>query len=141
MKKPEGKDCLHDLFLTDPFENKNDMKRKKGIRAKGTCEWILGTEKLTAWLDAGQVAVPEAQKPGILWLHGNPGTGKSTMSIFLAEQLSEIFSTTTGRTIAYFFCDSSFDERRSATSVLRGLLLQFVQQHPPLLDHLLPKYS
>ncbi|KAJ9129921.1 HET-domain-containing protein [Pleurostoma richardsiae] len=32
-QNPESKDCLRDLFLTDPFENKNDLKRKKGDRA------------------------------------------------------------------------------------------------------------
>ncbi|RKK66726.1 hypothetical protein BFJ69_g15146 [Fusarium oxysporum] len=134
-------DCRRDLFLTDPTEDKNALKRKKGNRAAGTCEWILGTEELVAWLDTGQGLTPESPATDILWLYGNPGTGKSIMSIFLAEELSNRFSATDGKTLSYFFCDSNFDKRKTATSVIRGLLWQLVQQHPPLLEYVLPKYA
>ena len=134
-------DCLRDLFLTDPFEDKNALKRKKGNPASGTCEWILGMEDLTAWLASGSSEDPQNQTNHVLWLYGNPGTGKSTMAIFLAEELSKTFSATDGKTLAYFFCDSDFDNRKTATSIVRGLLLQLVQQHPQLLDYLLPKYN
>ncbi|KAK4085608.1 uncharacterized protein Triagg1_598 [Trichoderma aggressivum f. europaeum] len=130
----EAGNCLRDLFTTDPSDDRTAMKRKKGNRATGTCEWILETEELTAWLGQGQTS-------NVLWLYGNPGTGKSTMAIFLTEQLSTIFSATEGKTLAYFFCDSSFDKRKTATSVVRGLLLQLVQQHPNLIDYILPKYN
>ncbi|KAL6800468.1 hypothetical protein J3E68DRAFT_398332 [Trichoderma sp. SZMC 28012] len=129
-----AENCLRDLFVTDPFDDRTALKRKKGNRAAGTCEWILETEELTAWLGQGQTS-------NVLWLYGNPGTGKSTMAIFLAEQLSTLFSATEGKTLAYFFCDSSFDKRKTATSVIRGLLFQLVQQHRQLLDYVLPKYK
>ncbi len=97
------------------------MKRKKGKRADGTCQWILGTEEFTSWLDASQGADPESPTPGIWWLHGNTGKGKSTMSIFLAEQLPTIFSTTSGKTVAYFLRlglrdpeDSHIDPKRAS---------------------------
>lgn len=76
-----------------------------------------------------------------MWLHGNPGTGKSTLAIFLTDILSTGFSATDGKTLAYFFCDSAFDTRRTATSIVRGLLLQLIQQHPPLLGYVLEKYN
>ncbi|KAH7112398.1 vegetative incompatibility protein HET-E-1 [Dactylonectria macrodidyma] len=140
-QKPDAEACLRDLFLTDPLEDKNALKRKKGDRARGTCEWIFGTEELTAWLGSCQTDHPEDQAPQVLWLHGNPGTGKSTMAIFLTGELSTAFSVTDRKTLAYFFCDSGFDKRKTATSIVRGLLLQLVQQHPQLLDYLLPKYN
>ncbi|KAL7912268.1 hypothetical protein GGI35DRAFT_444828 [Trichoderma velutinum] len=127
-------DCLRSLFITDPSDDRTALKRKKGNRAIGTCEWILETEELTAWLG-------QEQTSNILWLFGNPGIGKSTMAIFLTEKLSTIFSTINGNTLAYFFCDSSFDKRKTATSVIRGLLFQLVQQHRQLLDYVLPKYN
>lgn len=65
--------------MTDADVQKDSLKRKKDDRVPNTCEWILGSEELTTWQDSGS----------ILWLHGNPGTGKSTMSIFLAENLSK----------------------------------------------------
>ncbi|KAF6824006.1 ankyrin domain protein, partial [Colletotrichum plurivorum] len=136
--KTEARDCLRDLFLADPYEDMMALKRKKGGRAKDTCAWILGTDELTAWL----ANAPESTSPptDVLWLHGNPGTGKSTMSMFLAEALSENFSKTPNKTLAYFFCDSGYDTRKTATSLVRGLLLQLVQQHPRLIEHVLPKH-
>ncbi|CCF40392.1 pfs domain-containing protein [Colletotrichum higginsianum] len=140
-QRPEARACLRDLFVTDPLEDKKALKRKKGDRARGTCNWIMGAEELTTWLGPGPTNSSEGQASQVLWLHGNPGTGKSTMAIFLTEVLSEAFSATDGKTLAYFFCDSTFDKRNTATSVIRGLLLQLVQQHPQLLDYLLPKYN
>ncbi|TQN70161.1 Vegetative incompatibility protein HET-E-1, partial [Colletotrichum shisoi] len=140
-QRPDARNCLRDLFVTDPLEDKNALKRKKGSRARGTCDWIMGAEELTTWLGPGAMNSSESQASQVLWLHGNPGTGKSTMAIFLAEELSEAFSATDGKTLAYFFCDSTFDKRNTATSVIRGLILQLVQQHPQLLDYLLPKYN
>lgn len=63
------------------------------------------------------------------------------MAIFLTDELSSAFSATEGKTLAYFFCDSAFDKRNTATSIVRGLLLQLIQQHPQLLAYLLPKYT
>ncbi|KAF4455375.1 Vegetative incompatibility protein HET-E-1 [Fusarium austroafricanum] len=138
----EAQDCLRDLFLTDPSDDRNALKRKKGDRAHGTCEWILCTEDLTAWLGFSQTELPESQATHVLWLYGNPGTGKSTMAIFLTEELSAAFSGTDGKTLAYFFCDSGYDMRKTATSIIRGLLFQLVRQNRQLLDYyLLPKYK
>ncbi|KAJ5646827.1 hypothetical protein N7490_003199 [Penicillium lividum] len=133
MKKTEIRNCLRDLRLTDPLEDRNILKRKKGNHAHGTCEWIIRTKEITAWL--------ESEQENILWLYGYPGTGKSTMAIFLTEELSRVFSTTEGKTLAYFFCDSGDEKRKTATSIIRGLLLQLVEQCPPLLDYLLSKYN
>ncbi|KAM3464614.1 hypothetical protein MY5147_009463 [Beauveria neobassiana] len=138
---PQAEACLHDLFVTDPLEDKKALKRKKGDRAAGTCEWILGTDDLTAWLGPSHNENSEIHATQVLWLHGNPGTGKSTLAIYLTDVLSTGFSATDGNTMAYFFCDSAFDTRRTATSVVRGLLLQLIQQHPLLLSYVLPKYN
>ncbi|KAM3560520.1 hypothetical protein ARSEF4850_003621 [Beauveria asiatica] len=129
------------LFVTDPLEDKKTLKRKKGDRAAGTCEWILGTDDLTAWLGPSHNQNSEIHTTQVLWLHGNPGTGKSTLAMYLTDVLSTGFSATDGNTMAYFFCDSAFDTRRTATSVVRGLLLQLIQQHPSLLSYVLPKYN
>ncbi|PKK44948.1 hypothetical protein CI102_8794 [Trichoderma harzianum] len=45
-------------------------------------------------------------------------------------------------TLAYFFCDVSFEKQRTATSIIRGLLYQLVQQHENLLSkYILPRYE
>ncbi|KAK3348578.1 hypothetical protein B0T25DRAFT_225701 [Lasiosphaeria hispida] len=93
-KKPEAEDCLRHLFLTNPAEDRNTLKRKKGNHASGTYEWILSTEELTTWLGFEPTADPHGQ---VMWLHGNPGTGKSTMAIFLTEELSTVSRQQTGK--------------------------------------------
>ena len=139
-EKAEAQACLRDLWQTDPSVDRDALKRRKGSPAPGTCEWILNTKELAGWLDSSQAVGQPPNVSNVLWLHGNPGTGKSTMAIFLTEELSTAFSATDARTLAYFFCDSGFETRKTATSLVRGLLLQLVKQRPQLLDYLLPKY-
>ncbi|KAL7924067.1 hypothetical protein ACQKWADRAFT_311398 [Trichoderma austrokoningii] len=138
-KGEEALRCRRDLFLTNPLEDRQVLKRKLGDRVHGTCAWITATEQFRAWMSPGQMARSESQKTNALWLHGNPGTGKSTMAIFLSEWLSNS-SVNHGYTLAYFFCDSGFNKRNTATSIIRGLLWQLVDRHPQLVSHILPKY-
>ncbi|TQW06752.1 reverse transcriptase, RNaseH [Cordyceps javanica] len=63
---PKAEACLHDLFVIDPLEDKTALKRKKGDRAAGTCEWMLGTEELTAWLGSRQNPGSESQANQVL---------------------------------------------------------------------------
>ncbi|KAK4068207.1 uncharacterized protein Triagg1_7450 [Trichoderma aggressivum f. europaeum] len=140
-------ECKKVLFVIDPTEDRDMLKRKKGSRATGTCEWIFNTTELTSWLrpDEGN---PGSRPQSVLWLHGNPGMGKSTMAIYFTEELSKQFEpdkpgeTVDKRTLAYFFCDTNFEKRKTATSIVKGLLYQLVQVHDNLLSrYILPKYK
>jgi DNA polymerase III delta prime subunit len=137
---PEEKECFHGLFITDPEEDKTALKRRKGDRVPGTCDWIFQSNELKIWL--GEMQETSQQMPNILWLYGNPGTGKSTMAITLAEELpARIYSSTGGGNLAYFFCESGSEHRRTATTILRGLLYQLIKQQPQLVRFLQPKYA
>ncbi|KAL7905890.1 hypothetical protein GGI35DRAFT_488144 [Trichoderma velutinum] len=137
----EAENCMKALFLTDPSEDRDMLKRKKGSRASGTCEWIFDTDELNAWLHPKETE-QESQSSNLLWLHGNPGTGKSTMAIFLTEELPTYFYEKDDMTLAYFFCDASFEKQKTATSIIRGLLYQLVLKHRNLLSkYILPRYK
>ncbi|KAE8361984.1 nucleoside phosphorylase domain-containing protein [Aspergillus caelatus] len=131
--------CLQNLFNTDPADDKSALRRRKGERAPGTCNWILETDELKNWLRPHEGS---EEGSNVLWLYGNPGTGKSTMAITLTEELPQkaYFA---GRDVflAYFFCDSSSEVHRTALSILRGFLYQLIKEHPKLIEYLLPKYS
>ncbi|KAN0077840.1 hypothetical protein V8E54_006144 [Elaphomyces granulatus] len=132
-------ECLQNLFLTDPALDKNALKRRKGERAPGTCEWILETEEVKEWL--GPAANTECNA-NILWLYGNPGTGKSTMAITIAEKLPTQSPFVCGdKALAYFFCDSSSDDRRTVTAILRGLLYQLIEQRRELMKFLFSRWE
>ncbi|KAH7011217.1 hypothetical protein EDB80DRAFT_640557 [Ilyonectria destructans] len=136
---PEGwtaETSIRALLLTNPRDDMKTLKRNKGPRSPGTCEWILNTKEFNEWLGSRARA---GRSANVLSLYGYPGRGKSTMAIFLAETLSKKL-TTEGNTVAYFFCDSSFHTRRTATSVLRGIIWQLADQHPQLVKHILPRY-
>jgi hypothetical protein len=75
---PEEKACLNSLFITDPKDDKDALKRRKGDRAPGTCDWIFDTEEIRMWLGQAK-ATRQSCANSILWLHGLPGIGKSTM--------------------------------------------------------------
>jgi pantothenate kinase-related protein Tda10 len=96
------KACLNRLFLTDPKQDKDALKRRKGNRTPGTCDWIFDTEEVQMWL--GETKATAQCRSNVLWLHGLPGTGKSTMAITLVEELPKkpVFSTS-DKTLAYFF--------------------------------------
>ncbi|KAF3399519.1 hypothetical protein DPV78_006382 [Talaromyces pinophilus] len=134
---PEEEACLRSLFITEPEDNKNALKRDNGKRAPGTCDWIMHTDELRAWL-----APPSASSERLMWFYGYPGTGKSTIAITLVEILSKEHDTIGQKmALAYFFCDSSHPEHRTATAILRGLLSQLLKKRPHLMKHLLPKFK
>ncbi|RDW90705.1 uncharacterized protein DSM5745_02480 [Aspergillus mulundensis] len=145
----EKKACLASLFLSDPEEDKNALKRRRGDRAPDTCRWILDTNALQKWLGFDN-GVPRSSlgfikghadvRSNIFWLYGNPGTGKSTIVVTMAEELPKKPYFDNAKTLAYFFCDSSSANRRTAVSILRGLLYQLVKERPELIELLYSKY-
>jgi hypothetical protein len=64
----EEKECLEKLFLTDPGDDLNALKRRKGGRAPGTCEWVLESPEIRQWL--GKESSAAGHGSNILWLHG-----------------------------------------------------------------------
>lgn len=138
--RPKEAQCLQDLFITNRFKDKKKLQRKGGDRAEGTCEWFIRTEELTTWLEGQRVGRNE-RNVDILWLHGMPGKGKRTRSIFLGDKLTKRFSTTPDKPLVFFFCDSSFEGQRTASTILRGFLWQLVRQYRQLLRYVLPKYE
>ncbi|KAL3456597.1 hypothetical protein BJX64DRAFT_293931 [Aspergillus heterothallicus] len=121
---PEKKSCLRALFLTDPEEDKSVFKRRKGERAPRTCDWILDTNEVQEWLGIRKNMAKHTLdfikgnfRSNLLWLYGNPGTGKSTMAITMAEELPKQPYFNNSKTLAYFFCDASAASRRTAISI------------------------
>ena len=58
------------------------------------------------------------------------------ISSFLVEELAHLAARSSQMTLIYYFCDDKFEGRRTATAILRGLLLQLLRQRPILFNHI-----
>ena len=125
--------CMQALFLTDPQDNLVEIRSVKGDRVDGTCEWVLTHDQYTSWLFKDESR--------LLWLSGAPGIGKTMISNFLLEELTLIAQRSPRMTLAYYFCDDKYQKRRTATAILRGLLLQILRQRPVLFKHIQPSFD
>lgn len=127
-------ECVRDLILTDPVDDLAAAKRAKGERVTGTCEWILTRGEYTRWL--------VESRTHLLYLIGEPGIGKTMIATFLVDEMSKKASQSHQIVFAYYFCDNKDHNRRTATSVLRGILLQISRQRPALFEKfLVPEYK
>jgi endonuclease III len=79
--------------------------------------------------------------PHLLWIHGDPGKGKTMMMLSLYSEISSrIKATGSGAVVPYFFCQSTDPRLDHAVAVLRGLIFLLVaQDKQTLLPHLREK--
>jgi len=101
-------ECLMTLFVTDP---RDDMERTLSQNDKlleDSGAWVLGYSEFSRWL--------HEDTNSVLWLHGDPGKGKTMLTISLAQELVSIVKNDgsfpkTGQ--AYFFCDNKDSRRKN----------------------------
>ena len=121
-------ECLRALFLSNPQDDLAEIRSAKGDRVPSTCEWILTQHQYTTWLIE--------DGPQLLWLSGGPGIGKTMISSLLVEELTHLAERSSQMTLAYYFCDDKNERRRTATAILRGLILQLLRQRPVLFKYI-----
>jgi hypothetical protein len=103
-----------DIFL--------DISKK---RVPGTGDWIRNEELFMSWMD---------QENPVLWISGNPGSGKSYLSgniiAYLQEQHPQGVQHPSRISIGYFFFKDSDPQTRSFHQALRDLAYQISQNDP-----------
>jgi ankyrin repeat protein len=107
------------LFLTSPEIDRENLIDTKEGRVSNTCEWIRSTKEYEAFLEGTH---------RMLWIWGEPGKGKTMLSIFLSQELEQKSETKT----IYFFCRAEHEKRNTAIAVLRGLLWHLTGIYPEL---------
>lgn len=99
----------------------------------GTCDWIFSHNIFKDW---------DTDPRQLLWIRGNPGTGKSTMMKHIFHFLDE--RKPQGQTLATFFFNGRSGGKESLTTLLslyRALLNQILHQSPEHLPELTSKYK
>ncbi|KAH8658829.1 heterokaryon incompatibility protein-domain-containing protein [Tricladium varicosporioides] len=120
---------IDQLYFTKIDERLTSLTAAQGT----TCRWFITKPEYTSWNDV-------AQKPdhsGLLWIKGNPGTGKSTLMKFLFEKTKDTAKGDPSQiTLSFFFLARGTAEEKSTTGLYRSLLHQLFEKAVELRDSL-----
>ncbi|KAI4271450.1 MAG: hypothetical protein L6R38_006870 [Xanthoria sp. 2 TBL-2021] len=117
-----NRDCLRTLRCPNSLVLKNRLKENKDRLLYESIEWIFHDQQYIKWQDGDDL--------GLLWIKGGAGKGKTMMSIGLIEQIPHRQSRSTIMT--YFFCQNADYELNTIESIVKGLILQLVNQQEQL---------
>ena len=130
----EDNQCLTDLRLTDPRDDKTKIQDRKDQLLKDSYIWILDHQDFINWQDDNETR--------LLWIKGDPGKGKTMLLIGIVEELSQQLKSMPGSgLLSYFFCQGTDSKSNNATAVLRGLIYLLLDQQPSLISHIREKYD
>ena len=89
-----------------------------------TCKWLLEHKNYRDWL---------AELPGLLWIKGKPGTGKSTLMNYGLRKFREQRLPNVA-IASFFFHGTGTQLQRTALGLFRSLLHQILEQNGTLLS-------
>jgi NACHT domain len=122
--------CLKDLWPTDPEDDKRGIEQRKGCLLKDSYRWILDNAYFRRWRDD--------QQSRLLWIKGDPGKGKTML---LCGIINELKMSTAETSVVFFFCQGTDSRFNNAKAVLRGLIYLLVNQQLSLIQHLRKNYE
>ena len=131
----EDHQCLKDLRLTDPRDDKTRIEQTKGGLLDDSYQWILNHPAFRQWR--------HDERSRLLWIKGDPGKGKTMLLIGIIKELSRQMQQLTpdAGLLSFFFCQGTDARLNNATVVLRGLLYLLLVQQPLLISRVWKKYD
>jgi len=125
--------CLRDLRITDPRHDRTEILTRKDELLEGSCSWVLDDPAFCRWWS-------NEGPPRLLWIHGDPGKGKTMMAMALIEELTARLrgNPQPSRVVAYVFCQNGLND---AAGVLRGLVYFLVRERRELLSYVREEYD
>ncbi|RII04509.1 hypothetical protein CUC08_Gglean011896 [Alternaria sp. MG1] len=144
---PSPHQCLRDLRVTDPREDRARIEGDKDRLLRDCYKWVLEDDSYQRW------KTQDASR--LLWIKGEPGKGKTMMTMGVIAELSRkdevkrsiwnvmgrLWPVSGPCLVAYFFCQSARPELNNATSVLRGLIYLLIAQRGELIQHVQRRYE
>ena len=127
----EDMECIKDLRLTDPRDDKKRIEETKGGLLEDSYHWILEHSDFQQWRNG--------QQSPLLWIKGDPGKGKTMLLCGIINELEKSMAKTD--LLSYFFCQATDSRINNATAVIRGLIYLIVDQQPSLISHIRKKYD
>ncbi|RYC54411.1 hypothetical protein CHU98_g11798 [Xylaria longipes] len=99
-----------------------------------TCAWLLSHPDYIGWLTPAEFP----RHHGLLWIHGKPGAGKSTLMKYIYTRALENTDTCTNTIISFFFNARGDGLEKSTEGMYRSLLFQLLKKLPDLQEVLDP---
>lgn len=96
MINENDRQCLNDLWASDPKYEKMRIQQTKGDLMRDVYSWILKDPDFKQWR--------EDQQGRLLWVRGDPGKGKTML---LCGIIDELGATIDNSTLLAFFLLSS----------------------------------
>jgi hypothetical protein len=124
-------ECIRDLYITDPRDDKTRIEETKGGLLEGSYNWILDHRDYRQWR--------YEQQNHLLWIKGDPGKGKTMLLCGIVNELNR--SMAKSDLLFYFFCQATDSRINNATAVQRGLLelvhdaRRFIMYHKPAIEN------
>uniref|UniRef100_A0A8H7NB50 NACHT domain-containing protein n=1 Tax=Bionectria ochroleuca TaxID=29856 RepID=A0A8H7NB50_BIOOC len=103
-----------------------EFRRHLLSHAPGTGDWLTSSATYQDWL--------HGQDHGLLWIRGIPGSGKSVMAAWLADELAKL---NPDCPVLYFFFRQIIDANHEPQAMLRDWMDQILKYSPPLQNQLL----
>ncbi|KAH9957508.1 hypothetical protein BC827DRAFT_653255 [Russula dissimulans] len=116
------------LHPPDPSINHNSARK---AHHEGSAEWFLHGNTFPEW---------KAATGSLLWIRGNPGSGKTILSSSIIEDLERSHKAGLA-SIAFFYFDFKDDSKKNAHGALSSLLIQLAAQSDPYSEILSALYS
>ena len=119
---------LHNLvsLLDISDSSSDDLMDLENARNPGSCKWFIAKQEFTEWCFSSSSLAP------VLWLSGNPGSGKSVIASRVINCLEE-----QNFTCSYFFFKYRVEGKSSMGDCLRSLAYQMALNDEEVRKYLL----
>ncbi|KAL7935407.1 hypothetical protein V8C35DRAFT_272036 [Trichoderma chlorosporum] len=125
------RDCLRDLRITNPRDDRKRLLDAKGGLLPGSYSWVIESIMFQKW--------HREKQTNLLWIKGNPGKGKTMMICGLIQELEHMEPHQD--ILSYFFCQGTDPNFNNAIAVLRGIIYLLLIQKPSLIQHVQQEYK
>ncbi|KAK4181968.1 hypothetical protein QBC35DRAFT_396889, partial [Podospora australis] len=120
---------IRDRLNAPDYEMDHQLAAQKRHR-KSSGNWSTDDPRFQQWLDGAP------QQNDTLYLHGSPGSGKTTLVSQIIDHLRMQQSKSTGRLVFFYFKHGSDFTKNSMSAMLRALLAQLLFQDDDLVSYL-----
>lgn len=107
------------------------IQQTKGGLLEDVCRWVLENSDFKWWWDDKNV--------WLLWIRGEPDKGKTMLVCGIIDELRKKISSS--ELLLFLFCQDADAHINNATSVLRSLIRQLVDEQPLLISHIRKRYD